>query len=76
MASNSAAHDAHEEHKIRLSDNIRGALIVAVGAGALIGLSWGMMTLLTSPEGWITQAASTAVSGEDVQLVSFADSGE
>jgi hypothetical protein len=76
MASTGAAHDAHEEHKVLFSENIRGAVIVAIGAVGLIGLAWGVMTVLTSPEGWVTKAASSAISGEETQLVSFADSAE
>lgn len=76
MASNSAAHDVHEQHKVQLGDNIRGALIVAIGALGLIALAWGMMTVLTAPDGWVTQAASSAISGEEAQLVSFAGNEE
>jgi hypothetical protein len=74
MAFRSASHEAHEEQKFELSENLRGAMIVVAGSVALIGLAWGAMTVLTSPDGWVTKAANTAVSG-DTQLVSFANGG-
>lgn len=74
MASKSASHEAHEEQKFEFGENLRGAMIVVIGSVALIGLAWGAMIMLTSPEGWVTKAANTAVSG-DAQLVSFADDG-
>lgn len=76
MTLKSAAHDARGEHRFRFDENVRGALIVALGAVGLIGLSWGMMVVLTSPNGWVTKAANSAIAGEQVQLVSFADSGD
>jgi hypothetical protein len=72
MASKSASHEAHKEQKFELGENLRGAMIVLAGSFALIGLAWGAMMMLTSPDGWVTKAANTAVSGE-TQLVSFAD---
>jgi hypothetical protein len=71
MASKSASHEAHEEQKFELGENLRGAMIVVAGSVALIGLAWGAMMALTSPDGWVTKVANTAVSG-DTQLVSFA----
>ena len=77
MASKMAAHDAHpgahEEHRFRLDENIRGALIVVLGAAGLISLAWGVMAVLTSPDGWVTKAANSAISGENTQLVSFSE---
>jgi len=72
MAWNSAAHDeAHGEDRFRLDENIRGAAIVVLGAAALVGLAWGAMMVLTSPEGWVTKAANSALAGEDAQVVSY-----
>jgi hypothetical protein len=62
---------AHEEHKIRFGDNLRGALIVLFGAVALVGISYGVMVALTSPDGWIARAAGSAIRGENVQITSF-----
>jgi hypothetical protein len=76
MASKEAHTDGHgsdEDHGFQLGENLRGAVIVALGSAALIGLAWGAMVVLTSPEGWVTKAANSAISGDDVQLVSFAD---
>jgi len=70
MASKSASDEAHEEQKFELGENLRGAMIVLAGSIALIGLAWGAMMVLTSPDGWVTKAANTAVSG-DTRLVSF-----
>ena len=71
MTFRSAAQESHEEHKFRFDVNVRGALIVVAGSIALVGLAWGAMVVLTSPDGWVTKAANSALS-EDVQLVSFA----
>ena len=71
MTFRSAAQESHEEHKFRFDENVRGALIVVAGSIALVGLAWGAMVVLTSPDGWVTKAANSALS-EDVQLVSFA----
>jgi len=85
MASNQAADPAgkHElpasdepSGKFRLGDNARGALIMAAGTLLLVGLAFGGMVLLTSPGSWVNEAATSAMSGEQVGLlvpVSFAD---
>jgi hypothetical protein len=62
--------------RFELGDNARGALIMAAGALMLMGLAFGGMVLLTSPGGWVSKAASSAVSGEEPGLlapVSFAN---
>ncbi len=71
MTLRNAAHETQEEHRFRFDENVRGALVVVVGSAALVGLAWGAMMVLTSPDGWVTKAANSALS-EDVQLVSFA----
>lgn len=66
----------HSRTGFQLGDNARGALIMAAGALMLMGLAFGGMVLLTSPGGWVSEAASSAVSGEGSGLlvpVSFAD---
>jgi hypothetical protein len=73
MALKNLAHDAdHEDHKIWLDENFRGAVIVVVGSVALVGLAWGAMMMLTSPDGWVTKAANSAVAAESAQLISVA----
>lgn len=61
----------HAEHKIRFDDNLRGAIVVVLGAVALVGMAFGAMVVLTSPDGWVTKAANTAISGESAQLTNF-----
>jgi hypothetical protein len=65
---------AHEEHRVRFGDNLRGALIVLFGAVALVGISYGVMVAITSPDGWIAKAAGSAIRGENVQITSFGTS--
>ena len=60
-----------EEHKIRFGENLRGGLIVLFGAVALVGISYGVMVAITSPDGWIAKAAGNAIRGENVQITSF-----
>jgi len=64
-----------DHERSRLNDNIRGAMIVVLGSAALVGLAFGAMVVLTSPEGWATKAAQGAMSGESTSLVSL-NSGE
>jgi len=74
MALKNLAHGAgDEDHKFRLDENARGALVVVVGSVALVGLAWGAMIVLTSPDGWVTKAANSAVTGEGAQLISVAE---
>ena len=72
----SPASDELPRKQFKLGDNARGALIMAAGALMLMGLAFGGMLLLTSPGGWVSKAANSAVSGEEAGLlvpVSFAD---
>ena len=74
MASKNLAPGAESEnHKFRFDENVRGALIVVVGSAALVGLAWGAMMMLTSPDGWVMKAANSAVTGEGGQLISVAE---
>lgn len=60
-----------EHDRSRLNDNIRGVLVVVIGSAGLVGLAFGAMVMLTSPDGWATKAARSAMSGEPTSLVSF-----
>lgn len=71
MNSRNVGQETHEGHRFRFDENVRGALAVVAGSAALVGLAWGAMLVLTSPDGWVTKAANSAIS-DDVQLVSFA----
>ena len=66
MATKDLDHD-----RSRLNDNIRGAMVVVLGSAALVGLAFGAMVVLTSPDGWATKAAQSAVSGESTSLISL-----
>ena len=66
MATKDLDHD-----RSRRNDNIRGALVVVLGSAALVGLAFGAMVVLTAPDGWVTKAAKSAMSGEPTALVSF-----
>jgi hypothetical protein len=47
-----------------LSDRMHTALVVACGAAMIVGLSVAAMSMLTSPEGWVMQAANQAISDQ------------
>ncbi len=51
----------HDSRGFHLDGNIRGAVVVVVGAAALVGLAFGGMVMLTSPDGWIMKAANQAM---------------
>lgn len=56
------AQDAeHEARRPVFDEKIRGALVVVIGAAALVGLAFGVMVMLTSPDGWIMKAANQAM---------------
>jgi hypothetical protein len=69
MALDNMADDG--SRKFELSYHVRGAVIMVLGCAALVGLAFGAMLLLTSPDGWVTKAANSAISGEQAALVSF-----
>lgn len=48
--------------KRRIPEAVRGVAVVAIGAAMMIGMAFGAMTLLTSPDGWVMKAANHAVS--------------
>ena len=61
-----------EEHKIRLGENARGILVMVLGSITLVGLAYGAMVILTSPDSWITRAAVEGATGEaGAQVASF-----
>ncbi len=55
--------------RFELGDNARGAIVMVAGALMLVGLAFGGMLLLTSPNGWVTKAANSAIAGEEAGLV-------
>ncbi len=50
------------EGHARVPDAVRGALVVAGGATIMLGMAFGAMMLLTSPDGWVMKAANQAMS--------------
>ena len=60
-----------DSRKFHLSDHLRGAAIMLLGCAALVGLAFGAMVLLTSPDSWVMKAANSALAGEQPALVSF-----
>jgi hypothetical protein len=60
--------------RLWLNENVRGALVMAVSVAVLIGISFGAMVVLTSPDGWVTKAAQGAVSGEQAPMLMSYDS--
>ena len=54
-----AGRDATENR--RLPEIVRSVGVVVIGAGMMIGMAYGAMTLLTSPDGWVMKAANQAV---------------
>lgn len=54
-----AGRDATENR--RVPEIVRSVGVVAIGAGMMIGMAYGAMMLLTSPDGWVMKAANQAV---------------
>lgn len=48
--------------KGRIPDAVKGAMVVAGGATIMLGMAFGAMLLLTSPDGWVMKAANQAMS--------------
>ena len=61
MSFHKTAQDAVSGVEPTLADNLRGLMIVVIGAAGLCGLAFGAMQLLTSPDGWVMKAASQAM---------------
>jgi hypothetical protein len=64
-------HMADGNRRFRFDDNVRGVVVMMLGCAALVGLAFGAMMVLTSPDGWVTKAPNSAVSGEQPDLVSI-----
>ncbi len=45
----------------RVPDAVRGAAVVFMGAAMMIGMAYGAMAILTSPDGWVMKAANQAM---------------
>lgn len=53
-------------------DGLRNLMIVAVGTAGMVVLALGVMTVLTSPDGWVMKAASQAmVTAHEGTLASY-----
>lgn len=44
-----------------LSDRVRNALVVTVGAAMMMGLAVAALSLLTAPDGWVMKATQQAM---------------
>ena len=47
--------------EVQKRDGLRNLMIVAVGTTGMVVLALGVMTVLTSPDGWVMKAASQAM---------------
>ncbi len=45
----------------RVPEFVRGAAVVVIGAGLMIGMAFGAMAMMTSPDGWVMKAANQAM---------------
>lgn len=63
MGFRNSTHDerADTTQAFHVPDNIRSMLVVVVAGAGLIGLAYGAMTMLTSPDGWVMKAANQAM---------------
>jgi hypothetical protein len=55
-------HGQDSTHRFHIDEKIRGALVVVIGSAGLVGLAFGAMLMLTSPDGWVMKAANQAMS--------------
>jgi hypothetical protein len=64
MSSEVQSHEdrAHDEQKLQIGERTRGALVMVLGTGALVGIAYAAMTLITAPDGWAMKAANATVS--------------
>ena len=56
----------HAGRKFQLDERMRGVLVMVLGTGALVGIAYGAMTLITAPDGWAMKAAN-ATAGETAE---------
>jgi hypothetical protein len=68
--------EADDERKSRIDERVRGVLVMVLGTGALVGIAYGAMTLLTAPDGWAMKAANATVSEALESSPQFASSIE
>lgn len=62
MELNHTASGSHEEPaRTPFDENFRGVLVVLIGSASLVGLAFGAMMMLTSPDGWVMKAANQAI---------------
>jgi hypothetical protein len=63
MELNQTASGDHETpaRAFRSGENIRSVLVLLIGSAGLIGLAFGAMMVLTSPDGWVMKAANQAM---------------
>lgn len=61
MSMNNQTEVTSSEEAHRFNEKMKGAAVVAVGAGLVIALAYGAMLMLTSPDGWVMKAANQAV---------------
>jgi hypothetical protein len=54
---------------LRVDDRVRSALVVVGGLSVMIGLAVALMSLLTSPDGWVMKAAKQAMLDQQQQAV-------
>ena len=55
----------HGRYETEDHSNLRGLFTLIVCAALLIGLAYGSMVLLTSPDGWVAEATLTSFRGEE-----------
>lgn len=61
MELNQTASGNEQQRRLRFDENFRSALVVLVGSAGLVGLAFGAMMMLTSPDGWVMKAANQAM---------------
>ena len=54
--------EAGSSARIHLDDEVRGVTRRRVGSAVLVGIAFGAMMMLTSPDGWVMKAANQAMS--------------
>jgi hypothetical protein len=52
-----------KEHKrsVVFDENFRSVLVVLIGSAGIVGLAFGAMMMLTSPDSWVMKAANQAM---------------